>query len=149
MNVQSIIFVIVIALALAVPALAQPPAAVSAPPSAAMSATPAAASLESLLGSRAADLRAAGIQKVAARTDKQKRAIQLLTSYGPVYFGWPKNVAPVPFEIELGQGNTLVVRASGYTEATKAQYIAAFDAVIPEALRRAAAAKAYAERPRT
>ena len=80
---------------------------------------------------------------------KQRRDIQVLTGYGPVYFAWLKNVTPVAFVIEVGKGGALTVRADGYTEANKASYAAAFDAVIPEAVRRTRSNNAWATRPKT
>jgi hypothetical protein len=104
--------------------------------------------LAPLVAPRAAELVTAGIQKIVARTGMQKRDIQVLTSYGPIYFAWPKNVTPVTFGIEVGQGSAATVRAAGYTEANKERYAAAFDAILPEALRQALDAKARAQRPR-
>jgi hypothetical protein len=123
------------------PALAQQPAASAGSASAN-------ADLAALVGPRAAELSNAGVQKIAARTDKGKRNIQLLTKYGAIYFGWPKGVQPVAFDIVLGQGSSAVAHASGYSEATKARYAAALDALIPEALDRTAKAKVWAERPK-
>jgi hypothetical protein len=126
---------------LVAPALAQQPAA----PAAKASAN---ADFAALVGPRATDLANAGVQKLAARTDKGKRNIQLLTKYGAIYFGWPKGVEPVAFDIAIGQGGAPVAHASGYSEATKARYAAALDALIPEALDRTAKAKVWAERPK-
>ncbi len=142
--------VMAIAAALALPALAaQAGAAAGATATATASAASAQTELVALVGPRADQLRAAGVQRILARTGKQKRDIQVMTKYGAVYFGWPKGVSPVTFEMQLGRDDGLVVRASGYTEASRPHYAAAFDAVIPEALRQAAQAKALAERPRT
>jgi hypothetical protein len=71
------------------------------------------------------------------------------TGYGPVYFAWPKNGTPMAFVIEVGKGGALTVRADGYTEADKARYAAAIEAVIPEAVRRTRSNNAWATRPKT
>ena len=110
--------------------------------------TPARPELAPLVAPRSVELREAGIQKIVTRTGKKRRDIQVFTQYGPVYFAWPKNVTPVLFEIELGQGGTPTVRASDYSDSDKARYAAAFDAIFPEALRGARSARATAQRPR-
>ena len=107
------------------------------------------AALAPLVAPHATELNSVGIQRIVTRTGKQRRDIQVLTGYGPVYFAWPKNVTPVVFVIEVGKGGALTVRADGYTEANKASYSAAFDAVIPEAVRRTRSNNAWATRPKT
>ena len=104
--------------------------------------------LAELVAPRAPDLGGAGIQKIVARTGKNRRDIQVLSSWGPIYFPWPKGVTPAPFQLDVGAGNALTVRAEGYTEAKKAQYAAAFDAVLPQAIRMADEARARALRPK-
>jgi len=141
MTAGSTIALVLVTTALSVSAMAQQPAA-------AATATPLQPELVPLIAPRAAELSSAGIQKIAARTDKKRRNIQVLTTYGPIYFGWPKNVTPVTFEIEVGTGSAVTVRAKGDIEANKARYAAAFDAIVPVALRQARDAKARAERPR-
>ncbi len=101
-----------------------------------------------LVAPRASELADAGVQKITARTGKDALDIQVLTEYGPAYFGWPKNVTPVPFEIAVGTGNAVTVNANAYAEANKARYAAAFDAVIPWALVQANDLKTQALRPR-
>lgn len=140
--------------AVALPAQAQQTAAgtgVSTPGSAAKPATangPAQPALSALVAPRASELADAGVQKITARTGKDALDIQVLTEYGPAYFGWPKNVTPVPFEIAVGAGNAVTVNANDYSETNKARYAAAFDAVIPWALAQANDLKTRALRPR-
>jgi hypothetical protein len=104
--------------------------------------------LSALIAPRASELADAGVQRITARTGKDALDIQILTEYGPAYFGWPKNVTPVPFEIAVGAGNAVTLTANDYSEADKAHYAAAFDAVIPRALAQANGLKAQALRPR-
>jgi hypothetical protein len=151
MNAKSVVLFTLMATALAVPALAQQPGATSggaksAPPVVAAAAVQPA--LAPLVAPRAAELSAAGIGKIVARTGKKRRDIQVATQYGSAYFAWPKNVTPVTFEIEVGQGGAVTVRANDYTEANRARYAAAFDAVLTESVRQANIARAYAQRPR-
>ena len=153
MKARSIFVVTLIAATLAPPALAQQSSAASgAAKTTTKTAGPAAAKVQPelapLVAPRAAELTAAGIQKITARTGKRKRDIQVTSRYGPFYFAWPKNVTPVTFDIVIGQGNAVTVQAAGYNEANKANYAAAFDAIIPEALRLVTEAKTRAERPR-
>ena len=104
--------------------------------------------LAELVAPRAADLGGAGIQKIVARTGKNRRDIQVLSSWGPIYFPWPKGVSPAPFQLDVGARNALTVRADGYVDAKKAQYAAAFDAVLPQAVRMANEARERALRPK-
>lgn len=104
--------------------------------------------LSALAASRAADLNAAGVQKIVARTGKNKRDIQVLTTWGPAYFGWPKGASPAPFELVVKGNNAVAVSASGYTDAKRAQYASALDAIVPEAVRVASELRAKATRPK-
>jgi hypothetical protein len=129
----------------------QPTAGAARPGSTARPATanaPAQPALSALVAPRASELADAGVQKITARTGKDIRDIQVLTQYGPAYFAWPKNVTPVLFEIAVGTGNAITVTANDYSEANKARYVAAFDAVIPRALAQASNLKTRALRPR-
>ena len=149
MNVAALLVVVQIALALAAPALAQQahpaggggtataPAAVSS-----------SSALTALVAPRAADLRAAGVQRIVARTGKQRRDIQIVTAYGTKYLAWPKGLTPAPFQLDVGSGANLRVHADGYAEANRERYAAAFDAIIPEAIRFADEAKARVQRPK-
>jgi len=106
--------------------------------------------LAELVGLRAAEMQAAGIRSIGARIGKGRRDIELETQYGYAYFAWPKNVTPIEFAIYLKVGATVYasVYAADYTEADKARYAAAFDAIIPEAIRQAGVARAATQRPR-
>jgi hypothetical protein len=142
--------VVLVAAALAAPVHAQSPRVVAnpAPNSPSGSSAPVQPALASLVAPRAPELLAAGVQTITARIGKQRRDIQVQTRYGPVYFGWPKNVTPVAFEIQVGSPADVVVRAAGYADANKAQYAAAFDAILPRAARESAEVKWRAERPK-
>jgi hypothetical protein len=130
------------------PALAQAPVPAPRPPPAAPAPTPVQPALGALVQARGAELAAAGIDAIVARTGKQRRDLQVRSRYGPIYFGWPKGVKPVTFELAVASNGVVTVRAQGADAAGLDDYRAAFDAVIPEAIRLARDAKARAERPR-
>ena len=140
------ILIAVMAAALVAPVWAQQPAAAGS--SAEAKAEAVFAALAPLVGPHSGQLAAAGVQKVVARTGKGRRDIQILTRWGPAYIPWPKDVTPVTFEIYIAAENRLDVTAEGYTEANKARYAAAFDAVLPQAVRAADAVRAQATRPK-
>jgi hypothetical protein len=146
MHARSVLVLALIAGVLGTPAMAQPSAAPAS--KAATTALPAQPALAALVEARGPQLAAAGIQRIVARTGKQRRDLQVSSRYGPIYFGWPKGVKPVTFELDVGSAGAVSVRAEGAVEADKALYAAAFDAVIPEAIRLARDARARAERPR-
>ena len=104
--------------------------------------------LAALAAHHAADLYAAGVQQIVASSGKQWLDIQILTSYGASYIRWPKGMTPAPFELEVGAGGALTVRAEGDSGTDKGRYAAAFDAVLPEAIRLANASRTRAHRPR-
>ncbi|MCC7327743.1 MAG: hypothetical protein IT521_13190 [Burkholderiales bacterium] len=56
-------------------------------------------------------------------------------------------MTPVTFEIYVETASAFDVSADGYTEANKEGYAAAFDAVLPQAVRSANALRAQAQRP--
>jgi len=145
MKHQSIMMAVMTA-ALAMPAWAQQPAAPSG--SAETQAKAVRAALVPLILPHAAALSAAGVQKVVARTGKKKRDVQVTTRWGPAYFPWPKGVTPVAFDLYVTAADDFVVSADGYTEANKPRYAAAFDAVLPQAVRSANAVQAQATRPK-
>ena len=105
--------------------------------------------LAALVAPRDAALRAAGVQQIIARTGKQRRDIQVMTQYGPAYFAWPKNVAPVTFEIYFNTNGATAAFANDFGEANKARFTAALDAIVPLAIRGANSARANAQRPRS
>jgi hypothetical protein len=119
------------------PAPAQKPAATA----------PEQPALSTLAAARAPELSSAGIRSVHARTGKQRRDIQVATEWGPVYFAWPKGVTPAPFELVVDKAAVKVV-APSYSDKDQALYAKAFDAVLPEAVRRANEMKAQAQRPK-
>jgi hypothetical protein len=134
----------VVAAALAAPGWAQQ--APAAPPSTQADKTFAA--LAPVVGPRTAELSAAGVQKIVARTGKGRRDIQVFTQWGPSYFPWPKGVTPVAFEVYVEAPNKFDVIAEGYAEADKARYAAAFEAIVPQAVRSAMALRAQAQQPK-
>jgi hypothetical protein len=85
-------------------------------------------------GPRVNEAVAAGIQKITATTGK----VEVHSPWGNINFPWPKDVKPVAFSIEHAKAaNTVTVSAPGFSEATKADYKAAFEAVIPMAISKA------------
>lgn len=132
-----------LALALAAPAWAQQPAATPSSGDATFDA------LAPLVAARVPELHAAGVEKVTARTGRNRRDIQVLTRWGPAYFGWPKGVKPVEFELRIESPNTIDLIAPAYNDAAKPTYRAAFDAVLPQALRTANQTRANASRPKS
>jgi len=140
------ILIALMAGALALPAMAQQPAAAASSAEAKAEATFAA--LAPLVADHSAALSAAGAQNIVARTGRRSRDIQVLTRWGPAYFAWPKGVKPVTFEIYIAAPNRLDVTAEGFTEATLPLYAAAFDAVLPQAVKAANDLRALASRPK-
>lgn len=138
------------------PALAQVPASTpaKAPAKAAVTA-PAAGTVKAVqpglfevAGPRVNEVAAAGIRKITVSPDKGGRAIAVESPWGFSYMGWPKSLKPVTFTIEVGKpAGGATINAPGFTEATKADYKAAIDAIIPFAIARTQDAKAFAERP--
>lgn len=104
--------------------------------------------LSAIVAPQAAQLQAAGIKSILTRTGKGRRDVQVQTQWGTAYFGWPKNVAPALFEIYITNKGAAEVFTEKYSEATKARYAAAFNAVIPEAIRQAGLTPASAQKPR-
>lgn len=105
--------------------------------------------LATLVTPRGAELSSIDINRIVARTGQRHRDIQVMTTHGPVYFGWPSNVTPVEFVIDVGEGGALKMRVSGYTEGNNARYAAAIDAVLQEAVRQVRANNAWTTRPRS
>ena len=133
MRKSSAIVLIVAALGLAV-ANAQP-APAPAPTRTVKAVQP---GLLEVTGPRVNEAAAAGIQKITATASK----IEVHSPWGNINFGWPSNVKPVPFTIEHAKAaNTVTVSAPGFTDANKADYKAAFEAVVPMAISKATAQK--------
>jgi hypothetical protein len=96
---------------------------------------------------RIADLRAAGVKQIIGRTTGRSN-VQVLTNWGASYLRWPKDVKPIAFELYVNSDGTNAAFASDFSDATKAQYAAALDALIPAAIKAAANARAAANRPK-
>ena len=77
---------------------------------------------------------AAGIQKISATPGKGIRSIAVQSPWGESYFGWPKNVKPVPFTITTGKAGAATISAPGFTKDNAADYKAAIEAVVPYAI---------------
>ena len=85
----------------------------------------------------------AGIIKITAAPGKGGISIEVHSPWGNIFFDWPKDVNPVAFTIETGKagGTAASITAPGFTDATKGDYKAALDAVIPMAISKAQAQK--------
>lgn len=140
------ILIVMTAVVLAAPAWAQQPAAASG--SAQTQAEVVWAALSPLVGPHTDALSAAGVTEIVARTGRNRRDIEVLTRWGPAYFAWPKGVTPVTFDIYVEAPRRFDVTASGFTAANKALYAAAFDAIVPQAVRAANAVRAQAQAPK-
>ena len=94
---------------------------------------------------RIAQLRDAGITQIVGRVGHRNN-VQVLTRYGPAYTRWPKGVTPVPFELYINENGTNAAYAANFNDATRAQYAAMLDAVIPAAMRQADTVRKQATR---
>lgn len=92
-------------------------------------------------GGRVNDAIVAGIQKITAKADNSRRAIEVHSPWGNLNFAWPKDVKPVAFTIETGKGGSATISAPGFTAANKEEYRAAVDAVVTKAIKDAQAQK--------
>jgi hypothetical protein len=134
----------------AAPALAQTPAPASTPAKPAATA-PAAGTVKAIqpglfevAGPRVNEVMAAEIQSITATPGKGGRSIHVRSPWGDSYYGWPKNVKPVPFTIEVGKpAGGATISAPGFTEANKADYKAAIEAIIPFAISSTNASKTW------
>ena len=94
------------------------------------------------MNSCAAWLTSPPAMKISATPGKGARSIEVHSPWGNINFGWPKDVKPVAFTIEHAKKTgTVMVSAPGFTEANKADYKAAFEAVVPMAIAKAQAQK--------
>jgi len=157
---------LIAAAVVAAPAFAQAPAPTPAPakaPAAAPAAAPAPAATPAVVktpaggtikavqpglfevaGPRVNDVVAAGIQNIAATPGQGFRAIRVTSPWGDSYFGWPRNLKPVGFTIETGKpAGGATISAPGFTDANKADYRAAIEAIVPFAIARTNDNKAY------
>lgn len=87
------------------------------------------------------DVYGAGIHKITATPGKGGRSIAVQSPWGNLYFDWPKDVKPVAFEIETAKNGGVTISAPGFTEANKADYKAAIEAVVVKAITKAQAQK--------
>ena len=85
-------------------------------------------------GPRVNEAIAAGITKIEATPGKGFRSIHVSSPWGDSYHGWPANMKPVAFTITTGKGGTATISAPGFTDANRADYKAAIEAVVPFAL---------------
>ena len=92
-------------------------------------------------GPRVSEALAAGLTKVTAAPGKGAKSIYAESPWGPIYFDWPKDVKQVAFTVETTGADSATISAPGFTEANKAEYRAAFDAVVPLAISKAKAQK--------
>ena len=131
--------IVLIAAALGVAVANAQPAPAAAPPRTVKELQP---GLLEVTGPRVNDAVAAGIAKLTATPGKGGRSIEVQSPWGNSYFGWPKDVKPVAFTIvHAKKTGAVTVSAPGFTEATKADYKAAVDAVIPIVIAKAQAMK--------
>ena len=127
--------IVLIAAALGVAVANAQPAPAAAPPRTVKELQP---GLLEVTGPRVNDAVAAGIAKLTATPGKGGRSIEVQSPWGNSYFGWPKDVKPVAFTIvHAKKTGAVTVSAPGFNEATKADYKAAVDAVIPVAISKA------------
>lgn len=127
---------------LASPALAQTPAPAATPAKAPAATAPGASTVKAIqpglfevAGPRVNEVVANGIEKITATPGKGVRSIHVQSQWGDSFFNWPKNVKPVAFTIETGKpAGGATISAPGFTEANKADYKAAIEAVVPFAI---------------
>ena len=92
-------------------------------------------------GGRVNDAVAAGIQKITAKAESNRRAIEVHSPWGNLNFAWPQGVKPVAFTIETVKGGGATISAPGFNESNKDVYKAAVDAVVTKAIADAHAQK--------
>ena len=94
--------------------------------------------LVEVVGPRVNDALSAGILKIVAVPAKGGKSIEVQSSWGYIFFDWPKNVKQVAFTITTAKaGGGAEISAPGFTEANKADYKAALEAVVPMAISKA------------
>ncbi len=89
-------------------------------------------------GGRVNEIYGAGIEKITAAPG---RSIEVNSPWGHISFGWPQDVKPVAFTIVTAKKGGVTISAPGFTDANRADYKAAFEAVIPMAIAKAQAQK--------
>ena len=86
-------------------------------------------------GPRVNDVIAAGIQKITATPGKGWKSVVVQSPWGYSYFGWPKNLKPVPFTIETGKpAGGATISAPGINDTNKPDYKAAIEAIVRHAV---------------
>ena len=93
-------------------------------------------------GPRVSEALAAGVVKIIATPGKGGKSIEVQSAWGHIFFDWPKDVKQVAFTVETTGTDSATISAPGFTEANKAEYRAAFDAVVPLAISKAQDQKA-------
>ena len=77
------------------------------------------------------------------------KSVSVQSPWGASSFGWPKGVKPVAFTITIGKdGKTATIDAPGFTEANRADYKVAIDAIVPVAIAKTADNKSAKEHTR-
>ena len=133
------------------PALAQAPAAAPAKaPATTAAATGTVKAIQpglfEVAGPRVSEVMAAGIQTITATPGKGGRSIYVHSPWGDSFYGWPKNVKPVAFTIEVGKpAGGATISAPGFTDANKADYKAAIEAIVPHAIASTKASRNWRE----
>ncbi len=92
-------------------------------------------------GPRVSEALGAGVVKIVATPGKGAKSIEVQSVWGFIFFDWPKDVKQVAFSVEPTGTDSATISAPGFTEANKAEYRAAFDAVVPLAISKAQAQK--------
>jgi len=142
-------FALFVATLVTAPAFAQTP--VPAPGKAPAATAPAAGKVKAIqpglfevAGPRVNDVIAAEITSIIATPGKGGRSILVRSPWGDSYYDFPKSVKPVPFSIKVGTPpGGATISAPGFTEANKADYKAAIDAIIPFAISSTKASKSW------
>jgi hypothetical protein len=67
--------------------------------------------------------------------------IAVRSAWGDLTFGWPKDVKPKAFTMVTAKNGRVQISAPGFTEANKADYKAAVEAVVSTAITKAKAQK--------
>jgi hypothetical protein len=96
-------------------------------------------------GPRVNEVIAAGIQTITATPGKGGRSIHVHSQWGDSFFGWPTTVKPVTLTIQTGKAGGATISAPGFTEANKADYKAAIDAIVPMAISSTKASRNWME----
>jgi len=91
--------------------------------------------LVEVAGPRVNEAIAIGITKITATPGKGWRSIVVQSPWGYSYFGWPKNMKPIAFTVDMGKPpGGATISAPGITEANKADYRAAIQAIVQHAI---------------